>query len=54
VSEGGERHRQDPTTGGPETLLTRAAALSRHPAVQVVAAGVLTGLSIYLLRRRLF
>lgn len=54
VSKGGERPVQEPTTGGPETLLARAAALSRHPAVRVVAAGVLTGLSIYLLRRRLF
>jgi hypothetical protein len=39
---------------GADTWLAQAAALSRHPAVRALAVGVVTGLSLYLLRRRLF
>ncbi len=37
-----------------KVVLSRAAALSRHPVVRVVGLSLLAGLSIYLLRRRLF
>lgn len=40
--------------GAERALLTRAAAIGRHPLVRAAAVGLAAGLSLYLLRRRFF